>query len=197
MLLQIMEEGQLTDAKGRKVDFRHALIVMTSNLGAELIMNQTKLGFATQLDEDLEERLAYEEMHRRLTEQLKKEFRPEFINRVDSVIVFHALTIQQIKAIVDLELTKVALRLEDHNLKLRSTEEARELLAELGYEPEMGARPLRRVIQAKVEDVLSDALLTGEFQDGDTVLVDVADGELLLAHGTPEIEEEEEALAPG
>jgi len=197
MLLQIMEEGQLTDAKGRKVDFRHALIVMTSNLGAELIMNQTKLGFATQQDEDLEERLAYEEMHRRLTEQLKKEFRPEFINRVDSVIVFHALTIQQIKAIVDLELTKVALRLEDHNLKLRSTEEARELLAELGYEPEMGARPLRRVIQAKVEDVLSDALLTGEFQDGDTVLVDVADGELLLAHGTPEIEEEEEALAPG
>ena len=197
MLLQIMEEGQLTDAKGRKVDFRHALIVMTSNLGAELIMNQTKLGFATQQDEDLEERLAYEEMHRRLTEQLKKEFRPEFINRVDSVIVFHALTIQQIKAIVDLELTKVALRLEDHNLRLRSTEEARELLAELGYEPEMGARPLRRVIQAKVEDVLSDALLTGEFQDGDTVLVDVADGELLLTHGTPEIEEEEEALAPG
>ena len=112
MLLQIMEEGQLTDARGRKVDFRHALIVMTSNLGAELIMNQTELGFATQLDEDLEERQAYDEMHRRLTEQLKKEFRPEFINRVDSVIVFHALTIKQIKAIVDLELAKVALRLE-------------------------------------------------------------------------------------
>jgi len=197
MLLQIMEEGQLTDAKGRKVDFRHALIVMTSNLGAELIMNQTKLGFATQLDDDLEERQAYDEMHRRLTEQLKKEFRPEFINRVDSVIVFHALTIEQIKAIVDLELAKVALRLEEHNLKLRSTEEARELLAELGYEPEMGARPLRRVIQAKVEDVLADAVLTGEFQDGDIVLVDVAEGELLLTHGTPEIEEEEEALEPG
>ena len=197
MLLQIMEEGQLTDAKGRKVDFRHALIVMTSNLGAELIMNQTRLGFATELDEDVEERQAYDEMHRRLTEQLKKEFRPEFINRVDSVIVFHALTIEQIKAIVDLELAKVALRLEDHNLKLRSTEEARELLAELGYEPEMGARPLRRVIQAKVEDVLSDAVLTGEFQDGDIVLVDVSDGELNLTHGTPEIEEEEEALAPG
>jgi len=197
MLLQIMEEGQLTDAKGRKVDFRHALIVMTSNLGAELIMNQTKLGFATELDEGLEERQAYDEMHRRLTEQLKKEFRPEFINRVDSVIVFHALTIEQIKAIVDLELAKVALRLEEHNLKLRSTEEARELLAELGYEPEMGARPLRRVIQSKVEDVLSDAVLTGEFQDGDIVLVDVAEGELLLTHGTPEIEEEEEALEPG
>jgi ATP-dependent Clp protease ATP-binding subunit ClpC len=157
-------------------------------------MNQTKLGFATQIDEEVEERLAYEEMHRRLTEQLKKEFRPEFINRVDSVIVFHALTIEQIKAIVDLELAKVARRLEDHNLKLRSTEEARELLATLGYEPEMGARPLRRVIQAKVEDVLSDKLLTGEFQDGDTVLVDVADDELFLTHGTPE---QEEALAAG
>jgi ATP-dependent Clp protease ATP-binding subunit ClpC len=194
MLLQIMEEGQLTDARGRKVDFRHAMIVMTSNLGAELIMNQSQLGFATQLDEELEERLAYDEMHRRLTEQLKKEFRPEFINRVDSVIVFHALTMEQIKAIVDLELAKVARRLEDHNLKLRSTEEARELLATLGYEPEMGARPLKRVIQAKVEDVLSDALLTGEFQDGDTVLVDVADDELFLTHGTPE---QEEALAAG
>jgi len=194
MLLQIMEEGQLTDARGHKVDFRHALIVMTSNLGAELIMNQTKLGFATKQDEDVEERLAYEEMHRLLTEQLKKEFRPEFINRVDSVIVFHALTIEQIKAIVDLEMAKVARRLEDHSLKLRSTEEARELLATLGYEPEMGARPLKRVIQAKVEDVLSDALLTGEFEDGDTVLVDVADDELILTHGTPE---QEEALAAG
>ncbi len=194
MLLQIMEEGQLTDARGRKVDFRHALIVMTSNLGAELIINQSELGFATQLDEDLEERLAYDEMHRRLTEALKKEFRPEFINRVDSIIVFHALSKEQIKAIVDLELAKVGRRLVDHSLKLRSTDEARELLATLGYDPEMGARPLKRVIQAKVEDVLSDAMLTGEFQDGDTVLIDVADDELFLTHGTPE---QEEALAAG
>lgn len=194
MLLQIMEEGQLTDARGRKVDFRHAIIVMTSNLGAELIIKQAQLGFATQVDEELEERVAYEEMHRRLTEALKKEFRPEFVNRVDSVIVFHALSLEQIKSIVDLELAKVALRLEDHSLKLRATEEAREILATLGYEPEMGARPLRRVIQAKVEDVLSDALLTGEFEDGDTVLVDAADDELFLTHGTPE---QEEALAAG
>jgi ATP-dependent Clp protease ATP-binding subunit ClpC len=194
MLLQIMEEGQLTDARGRKVDFRHALIAMTSNLGAELIMKQAQLGFATQLDEEVEERLAYEEMHRRLTEALKKEFRPEFINRVDSIIVFHALSMEQIKAIVDLELAKVAERLEDHNLKLRATEEAREMLAELGYDPEMGARPLKRVIQAKVEDVLSDALLTGEFRNGDTVLIDTSDDEIILTHGTPE---QEEALAPG
>ena len=194
MLLQIMEEGQLTDARGRKVDFRHALIVMTSNLGAELIINQSRLGFSTQLDDELEERLAYDEMHRRLTEALKKEFRPEFINRVDSVIVFHALSKEQIKAIVELELAKVALRLVDHSLKLRSTDEARELLATLGYDPEMGARPLKRVIQSKVEDALSDALLTGEFEDGDTVLIDAADDELFLTHGTPE---QEEAVAAG
>lgn len=194
MLLQIMEEGQLTDARGRKVDFRHALIVMTSNLGAELIINQSQLGFSTQVDGEVEERLAYEEMHRRLTEALKKEFRPEFINRVDSVIVFHALTLDQIKAIVDLELAKVARRLEDHNLLLRATDEAQELLAKLGYDPEMGARPLRRVIQSEVEDVLSDALLTGEFQDGATVLIDVVDEELTLRDGTPE---QEEALAAG
>lgn len=194
MLLQIMEEGRLTDARGRKVDFRHALIVMTSNLGADLIINQSRLGFSTQLNGELEERLAYDEMHRRLTEALKKEFRPEFINRVDSVIVFHALSREQIKAIVELELAKVALRLEDHSLKLRSTDEARELLAKLGYDPEMGARPLKRVIQAKVEDALSDAMLSGEFEDGDIVLIDAADDELFLTHGTPE---QEEAVAAG
>jgi ATP-dependent Clp protease ATP-binding subunit ClpC len=186
MLLQIMEEGQLTDARGRKVDFRHALIVMTSNLGAELIINQSQLGFATQLDEDLEERLAYDEMHRRLTEALKKEFRPEFINRVDSIIVFHALSKEQIKAIVDLELAKVGRRLVDHSLKLRSTDEARELLATLGYDPEMGARPLRRVIQSEVEDRLSDALLAGRFKQGDVILVDVEEDEIVLRQAVDE-----------
>lgn len=194
MLLQIMEEGQLTDARGRKVDFRHALIVMTSNLGAELIINQSRLGFATEVEGEEEEKLAYDEMHRRLTEALKKEFRPEFVNRVDSVIVFHALSMDQIKSIVVLELAKLSARLEDHKLKLRATDEAQEMLAKLGYDPEMGARPLRRVIQSKVEDVLSDALLTGEFQDGDTVVIDVIDDELSLRSETPE---QEEAVAAG
>ena len=197
MLLQIMEEGQLTDARGRKVDFRHAIIVMTSNLGAELIVSQTQLGFSTQLDEELEGRLAYEEIRRRLTDALKKEFRPEFINRVDSVIIFHALTMDQIKDIVDLELAKVGSRLEEHSIKLRATEAARELLAKLGYDPEMGARPLRRVIQNQVEDRLSDMMLTGEFEDGSTVLVGVEDGELILTLGAEEPSEQEEALAPG
>ena len=183
MLLQIMEEGHLADARGRKVDFRNAIVVMTSNLGAELIMHQTELGFATKRDEGQEERLAYQEMHKKLTDALRKEFRPEFINRVDSIIVFHALTMDQIKQIVDLELAKVATRLEAYSITLQASEAARVLLAELGYDPEMGARPLRRVIQSKVEDRLSDALLTGEFADGDSISVDVADGELVLKPG--------------
>ncbi|HEY4666110.1 MAG TPA: ATP-dependent Clp protease ATP-binding subunit [Anaerolineales bacterium] len=190
MLLQIMEEGHLADARGRKVDFRNAIVVMTSNLGAELIMRQAELGFSVKRDEEQEERLAYQEMHKKLTDALRKEFRPEFINRVDSIIVFHALTMDQIKQIVDLELAKVASRLEAYSITLQASEAARVLLAELGYDPEMGARPLRRVIQSKVEDRLSDALLTGEFADGDSISVDVVDGELQLKPGEPAGEQE-------
>jgi ATP-dependent Clp protease ATP-binding subunit ClpC len=197
MLLQIMEEGHLSDARGRKVDFRNAIIVMTSNLGAELIMRQAELGFAVKRDEEIEERLAYKEMHRKLTDALRREFRPEFVNRVDSVVVFHALTMEQIKQIVDLELAKVAVRLEEHSITLEATEQARETLAELGYDPEMGARPLKRVIQNKIEDRLSDSLLTGEFQDGDAVIVDAEDGELIMKHGLRADEEQESALAAG
>ncbi len=196
MLLQIMEEGHLADARGRKVDFRNAIIVMTSNLGAELIMRQAELGFAVKRDEEQEERMAYQEMHKKLTDALRKEFRPEFINRVDSIIVFHALSIDQIKQIVDLELAKVAARLEAYSISLQASEAARGLLAELGYDPEMGARPLRRVIQSKVEDRLSDALLTGEFEDGDSISVDVADGELVLTAGEPAGEQEPVVAAP-
>ncbi|MGH2621212.1 MAG: ATP-dependent Clp protease ATP-binding subunit [Anaerolineales bacterium] len=183
MLLQIMEEGHLADGRGRKVDFRNAIVVMTSNLGAELIMHQAELGFSVKRDEEQEEQVAYQEMHKKLTDALRKEFRPEFINRVDSIIVFHALTMDQIKQIVDLELAKVASRLETYRITLQASEAARVLLAELGYDPEMGARPLRRVIQNKVEDRLSDALLTGEFADGDSISVDVVDGELEFKAG--------------
>jgi ATP-dependent Clp protease ATP-binding subunit ClpC len=158
-------------------------------------MHQTELGFATKRDEGQEERLAYQEMHKKLTDALRKEFRPEFINRVDSIIVFHALTMDQIKQIVDLELAKVATRLEAYSISLQASEAARVLLAELGYDPEMGARPLRRVIQSKVEDRLSDALLTGEFADGDSISVDVADGELVLKPGEPAGEEEPAVVA--
>ena len=180
MLLQIMEEGHLSDAKGRTVDFRNAIIVMTTNVGAEEIKKQTSLGFQLKRDEKTEERQSYEEMRKKLTESLKKVFRPEFINRLDSVIVFRSLNKDDIRQIVSLELDKVTERLAEHEVKLTATEAALDMLAESGFDAEMGARPLRRVIQQKVEDPLSDALLAGTFREGDTILVEVAEGEVVL-----------------
>jgi ATP-dependent Clp protease ATP-binding subunit ClpC len=196
MLLQLMEEGHLSDARGRKVDFRNAIIVMTSNVGAELIRRQTQLGFTLKQDEEVLEQSAYEDMRKKLTDALNREFRPEFINRVDSVIVFHALSKDEIAEIVELELGKVAQRLSDHQIHIQTTENARLLLADLGYDPEMGARPLRRVIQNKVEDILSDALLAGDFTKGDRILIDAEDEEILLRlDETTEEDEEPEVLA--
>jgi len=181
MLLQIMEEGHLSDAKGRKVDFRNAIIVMTSNIGADMIKNQSSLGFAMKRDEVTEERLSYEDMRKKLNESLKRAFRPEFINRMDSVVIFRSLNKEDIQNIVSLELDKVAERLKDHELTLTASEEALSLLAAQGYDAEFGARPLRRVIQQKVEDPLSDRLLAGEFVNGDSIKVDINDdGELVL-----------------
>ncbi len=181
MLLQIMEEGHLSDAKGRKVDFRNAIIVMTSNIGADMIKNQTSFGFAMKRDEATEERLSYDDMRKKLNESLKRAFRPEFINRMDSIVIFRSLNKDDIKQIVSLELSKVSERLKDHNLVLTASEEALAVLAELGYDSEFGARPLRRVIQQKVEDPLSDRVLAGEFVDGNAVKVNVnEDGELVL-----------------
>ena len=198
MLLQIMEEGQLSDARGRKVDFRNAIIVMTSNVGADLIKRQSQLGFDLPKDEDAEERLAYDEMHKKLTEAMKKVFRPEFLNRVDSIMVFHALSKEQISQIVELELVKVSKRLEEHEIKLLVTDEARAKLADLGYDPEMGARPLRRVIQNKVEDQLSDELLIGRFAAGDEIVVDVEEDEIVLHLAAEEPEDEPQtAVATG
>ncbi len=181
MLLQIMEEGHLSDAKGRKVDFRNAIIVMTSNIGADVIKRQSSLGFAMKRDEAVEEKLSYEEMRKKLSESLKRAFRPEFINRMDSVVIFRSLNKEDIQKIVSLELEKVAQRLKDHDLVLTATPEALSLLAEQGFDAEFGARPLRRVIQQKVEDPLSDKLLGGEFMTGDSVEVNINDdGEIML-----------------
>jgi ATP-dependent Clp protease ATP-binding subunit ClpC len=190
MLLQIMEEGHLSDARGRKVDFRNAIIVMTSNVGADMIKRQTSIGFALKKDEETEERLAYDEMRKKLLDSLKRVFRPEFINRLDSVIVFRSLNKEDIQQIVQLELDKVARRLEEHEINLTATPAALETLADLGYDPEMGARPLRRVIQQKVEDPLSDALLGGEFEDGNDIVVDLVEGEVVLRQA------EEESSSP-
>ena len=177
MLLQIMEEGHLSDAKGHKVDFRNTLIILTSNIGAEVIRRDSSLGFAIQSDEVEAEQSAYEEMRKKLLDELKRVFRPEFINRLDGILVFHPLNREHIRRIVNLEVDKVALRLLDHQITLKITDAALEQLAIEGYDPDMGARPLRRIIQQKVEDRLSDALLAGEILDGETVFIDVdADG---------------------
>jgi ATP-dependent Clp protease ATP-binding subunit ClpC len=180
MLLQIMEEGQLSDARGKKVNFKNAIIVMTSNVGADLIKRQTALGFSVRRDEAQTEQQAYDDMFRVLTEQLKRVFRPEFLNRVDGVIVFRALNKDEITQIVDLEVRKVAERVGEHQIKLVLTPEARDLLATQGYDPDMGARPLRRVIQAKIEDALSDGMLAGAFHDGEAVRVEVREDDVVL-----------------
>lgn len=197
MLLQIMEEGHLSDARGRTVDFRNALVVMTSNVGADVIKRQTSIGFDIKRDEELEERLVYQEMRKKLLEALKRVFRPEFINRVDAVIVFRALSRENIKEIVQLEVDKVSQRLEEHAIVINLTPAALNLLAELGYDPDMGARPLKRVIQQNIEDAFSDALLAGDFEDGDTIVVDAVDDEITLYRSDEKPIEQEEALATG
>lgn len=178
MLLQIMEDGQLSDAKGRKVDFRNTIILMTSNVGAEVIGRSTSLGFTTRRGPSDTDQEDYDEMKDKVLGELKRIFRPEFLNRIDGVMVFHALSRDQITAIVDLEIGKVCKRLSEHDLSLELTEETREYLAEKGYDPNLGARPLRRVIQTEVEDSLSEGVLEGLFGEGDTVVAYMQDGEI-------------------
>jgi len=210
MLLQIMEEGHITDARGRKIDFRNAMIIMTSNIGAELIQNNASIGFNLTQDEESTRKRDYDDMRRKLLKSLKNTFRPEFINRVDSVVVFHALSKNNIRNIVDLELDKLRERLTERSLQLEITQEGVDLLVTLGYNPEMGARPLRRVIQEKIENPLSDAVLSGKFTAGDIVLVDTSviedeeEGEIILVKGDPALygssfhpDEEEEPIAVG
>ena len=179
MLLQIMEEGHLSDARGRMVDFKNCIIIMTSNIGADVIKRQVSIGFSLKQDDAHEEKLAHDEMERKLLEQLKKVFQPEFINRVDATVVFRALNKSDIKEIVWLELNKVLQRLEEHGITLKITPKAFEKLAELGFNPEMGARPVRRVIQKEIEDRLSEALL-GELKDSKDVMVDVEDEQIVV-----------------
>ncbi len=198
ILLQIMEEGQLSDAKGRKVDFRNTIIVMTSNIGADMIRREGGLGFQLERDQKADEKAAYDTMRKKLMDALKKTFRPEFINRLDNVIVFHALSREQIRKIALLELDKVAERLKEREIILLATDAALDKLSEKGYDPDMGARPLRRVIQLEIEDQLSDALLAEKFKDGDTIWVDVdAEGGFVLTkRETPQPEPEMAVAKP-
>ena len=171
LLLQIFDDGHLTDAKGRRVDFRNSVIVMTSNIGAELIRKGTTLGFTSRSSEAKTRQQAYEQMKENLLNELKKTFRPEFLNRVDGVVVFHSLTKEQIRQIVDLMLASVTLQLKEKGIKLEVTDAVKDFLGEKGYDEIFGARPLRRVIQNMIEDKLSEAVLRNEFKVFDRVFV--------------------------
>jgi ATP-dependent Clp protease ATP-binding subunit ClpC len=194
LLLQIMEEGHLSDAKGQKVNFRNAIIIMTSNVGADTIKRGPNLGFAFQQDEVAGQKAQYADMRKTLMDELKRQFRPEFLNRVDSIIVFRQLSQGDIRKIVDFILDEVNERLLEHELTIEATDEARAWLGEHGYDPEFGARPLRRLIQTEVEDRLSDAVLSGRFIEEDVIVVDVVDDEIVLRHRDPIILETKTAV---
>ncbi|MCL5781053.1 MAG: ATP-dependent Clp protease ATP-binding subunit [Firmicutes bacterium] len=177
ILLQVLEDGRLTDSKGRVVDFRNTVIIMTSNVGLSNLKTVGRVGFAANADQAAAE---YEKMKERSEEALKRTFRPEFLNRIDENIVFHSLTREHIKEIVSLMLKEVAKRMEEHEVYLTFTEASKDKLAEVGYSEEYGARPLRREIQRRVEDRLSEELIKGTFSKGDQVLIDAQDGEIAV-----------------
>lgn len=179
-LLQIMEDGNLSDAKGKKVNFRNTILILTSNVGADLIKRETTLGFGVKKDERVSEEDAYQKMRKKVVSEMERVFRPEFRNRLDGVVIFRALSRQEITEIVDLLLNQVQERLQEHNLTLVVTEAAKQLLAQEGYDPDFGARPLRRVIQSKIEDALSEGILAGNFGLGDTVQAEVEDGKIVF-----------------
>jgi ATP-dependent Clp protease ATP-binding subunit ClpC len=172
MLLQILEDGQLTDAKGRRVDFRNTIIIMTSNAGAGQIFSDSVVGFKTSTAAGRGEMEHLHEVQKeKINAELKRHFRPEFLNRIDRVIVFRPLSEEVIKNIVNLRLNDLAIRLAAQGMKLKVSDSAKKLLVEKGHDPQMGARPLRRVIQTMIEDALAEAILQGEFKEGDTVVI--------------------------
>ncbi|HYP39496.1 MAG TPA: ATP-dependent Clp protease ATP-binding subunit [Chloroflexia bacterium] len=180
MLLQIMEDGNLSDAKGRKVDFRNTIIIMTSNVGADIINRDVTLGFSVRSDEAKTAAREYETMKDKVLQELKKSFRPEFLNRLDAVIVFHSLNTAHIRHIADLMLTRVRTQLKEQSIELEVTDEAMELLANRGYDHNFGARPLRRIIQNLIEDPLAEGMLEQRFLANTSVYVTVEDGLLKL-----------------
>lgn len=192
ILLQVLDDGRLTDSQGRTVDFKNTVIIMTSNVGASNIKTTGTLGFTTDTSK-AEEQAAYDKMKARVMDALKATFRPEFLNRVDETIVFHALEKEHILSIVDLMMKDLHKRLQEQEIALEVSNEAKEKLVEEGYDPAYGARPLRRTIQRLVEDPLAEDLLQGRFQAGDTVKVDVTkEGITLLKDGEAELVEVEQ-----
>jgi ATP-dependent Clp protease ATP-binding subunit ClpB len=180
VLLQLLDDGRLTDGQGRTVDFRNTVIIMTSNLGSQVIQDMANRRF--------------EEVRERVMEVLRAHFRPEFLNRVDEIIVFRQLTREQLAAVVDIQLAGLQQRLAERNIHLRVTEAAKRLLAERGWDPAYGARPLKRTIQRLLQDRLALLILDGHFQEGDQIVVDVENGELRF---TKEARVEETAARAG
>jgi ATP-dependent Clp protease ATP-binding subunit ClpC len=174
ILLQMLEEGRLTDAQGRHVDFRNTIVIMTSNIGASSIAKNTQLGFSV---EESETGVSYEDMKNRIMGDVKKVFRPELLNRIDEIIVFQKLTKDEIKSIVDLLMKRLREQMKMHEVSVELTDAAKEFMVEKGYDPTMGARPLRRAIQRFIEDPLADFVLGRALEPGATVLVDHRDGE--------------------
>ena len=185
ILLQIFDDGHLTDSKGRKVDFRNTLIVMTSNIGSDLIRQDRSLGFNARTEGAQTEQEAYNRMKNNVLDEVKVFFRPEFLNRVDGTVVFHALSREHMEDIVDIMMQEVAVNLLEKGISMEVRDVARTWLAEEGYDPTFGARPLRRVIQDTVEDKLSDAILGGELGPADTAVIDIEDDVIIIRTETP------------
>jgi ATP-dependent Clp protease ATP-binding subunit ClpC len=180
MLLQILEDGKLTDAKGRTVDFRNTIVIMTSNVGAALLNKEASIGFKQSKDKAKVNQSEYEGMKSKVLGELKNTFKPEFLNRIDEVIVFHSLRIEEMYSIVDLLLNRVRVQLTEQQLELVMPQATKDFLIEKGFDPQYGARPLRRTIQRMVEDPLAEGLLQGKFHPGDLVEGVVIDDDLVL-----------------
>jgi ATP-dependent Clp protease ATP-binding subunit ClpC len=173
ILLQILEDGHLTDAKGRRVDFRNTVIVMTSNVGAQQLQKDTSIGFRAGGDEAKQALADYERMKDKVLGELKNTFRPEFLNRIDATVVFRQLSREEIREIVDLLLSRVKAQLTGQQMELVVTDAAKDAIIEKGYDQAFGARPLRREIQNQIEDPLAERMLQASFESGDTIVVDV------------------------
>jgi ATP-dependent Clp protease ATP-binding subunit ClpC len=195
LLLQVMEDGRLTDSLGHTVDFRNTIIIMTSNVGVRSIAEEDGVGFRKSRTSPEDPR-AYEAMKNRMLDEMKKLFRPEFLNRVDEVIVFHPLTREEILQIVDLMVGRLQEQLQSHRMQLILEPAVKELLAEKGYDPNFGARPLRRVVQQLIEDPLSEQLLLGRFEEGDTIMARLNEaGEIVFVKGEPSLPDGESDLS--
>jgi len=183
MLLLILEDGKLTDAKGRTVDFRNTIIIMTSNVGAALLNREAAIGFAQTRDKEKAVQSDYERMKDKVLGELKSTFKPEFINRIDAIIVFHSLRPEHVRQIVDLMLSRVRTQLTEQQIELLADDEAKDFLMTKGYDPLFGARPLRRTIQNLIEDPLAEGLLQGKYRPGDIVEAIAKDGTIeLIVH---------------